>query len=31
MKSGTMVERRDQVLMGRLSLPLRALSTFAMR
>ncbi len=30
-KSGTMVERRDQVLIGRLSLPARALSTFAMR
>src|SRR5688500_3540447 len=30
-KSGTMVERRDQVLIGRLSLPARALSTFAIR
>src|SRR6185369_8970456 len=30
-KSGTMVERRDQVLIGRLSLVLRALSTFAWR
>src|SRR5687768_15971462 len=31
MNSGTMVERRDQVLIGRLSLVLRALSTLAMR
>src|SRR3954447_25488245 len=31
MKSGTMVERRDQVLIGRLSLPPRALSTLAIR
>src|SRR5256885_6686095 len=31
MKSGTIVERRDQVLIGRLSLPPRALSTFAIR
>src|SRR3954469_13034981 len=30
-KSGTMVERRDQVLIGRLSVVLRALSTFAWR
>ena len=30
-KSGTMVERRDQVLIGRLSLPARALSTLAIR
>src|SRR4029078_4310475 len=30
-KSGTIVERRDQVLIGRLSLPPRALSTFAIR
>src|SRR5688572_25339041 len=30
-KSGTMVERRDQVLIGRLSLPARAFSTFARR
>src|SRR5687767_13749418 len=29
--SGTMVERRDQVLIGRLSLLLRALSTLAIR
>src|SRR5256885_4762046 len=31
MKSGTIVERRDQVLIGRLSLPPRALSTLAIR
>ena len=30
-KSGMIVERRDQVLIGRLSLPSRALSTFAMQ
>src|SRR6185436_4747899 len=30
-KSGITVERRDQVLIGRLSLPPRALSTFCMR
>src|SRR5712671_1691821 len=30
-KSGTIVERRDQVLIGRLSLVLRALSTFDWR
>ena len=30
-KSGTIVERRDQVLIGRLSLPVRAASTFFMR
>jgi hypothetical protein len=30
-KSGTMVERRDQVLIGRLSLVLRAFSTLAIR
>src|SRR5437773_1371645 len=31
MKSGTIVERRDQVLIGRLSFPPRALSTLAIR
>src|SRR5258708_16605059 len=30
-KSGTIVERRDQVLIGRLSLVLRALSAFVVR
>ncbi len=30
-KSGMMVERRDQVLIGRLSLVARAASTFACR
>src|SRR4051812_23710473 len=31
MKSGTMVERRDQVLIGRLSFPPRAFSTLAIK
>ena len=31
MKSGSTVERRDQVLIGRLSLPARAASTFFCR